>query len=1018
MYVFILILTVISIAYLYWKLKENNTYWIKKNVIQPKPSLLTGHLGPVLFQKQALYRLLETLYNEFPKARYFGIYEFLKPHLVIKDVDLIKRIMVKDFDVFPEHSTVVNEEVDPLFARNILFMKGGDKWQRIRSMLSPTFTSSKMKMLYPLLIKVAQQFIVHHEQFDDEQEIDAKETFSRYASDIIATTAFGVECNSFANPEDQFYVHGKKTMVVSVIDILKIGIFPFLTKFFTITVIPRETSNFFRRVIKDAIITREEQKIVRPDMLHLIMEARKGRMKYDEQENKSDTSFAVVEESEIGKKQTFKYSDISDEDLYAQAGMFFLAGFETSSSALTFCTYELAINPVVQQKLRCEIDEAFSETENNFISYDKLLGMKYLDKVLTESLRKWPPVGVTDRKAVKSFILKSKLPGEKTVHFQKDTVCLIPIFAIHRDPQHYTNPDKFDPERFNENDKNPTTPFLAFGMGPKNCVGARLGVLEIKVLLCALLRAFEIVPVSKTQIPLVINNNPVFLSAEENNAYWIKKNVIQPKPSLVTGHLGPVLFRKQALYRLLETLYNEFPKARYFGIYQFLKPSLVIKDVDLIKRITVKDFDVFPEHNTVVNEEVDSLFARNILFMKGGDKWQRLRSMLSPTFTSSKMKMLYPLLIKVAQQFVNHHEQFDDEQEIDAKDTFSRYASDVIATTAFGVECNSFANRTDQFYVLGKKTMDVSIIDILKICVFPFLTKVFKTTIVPRETSNFFRRVVKDAIITREEKKIVRPDMLHLMMEARKGRIKYDEHENKSDTSLAVVEESEIGKKQTFKYSDISDEDLYAQAGMFFLAGYETSSSALTFCTYELAINPDVQEKLRSEIDEAFSETESNFINYDKLLGMDYLDKVLTESLRKWPPVAIIDRKAVKPFTLESKVPGEETVHFQKDTVCLIPIFAIHRDPQHYPNPDKFDPERFNENKNSSTPFLAFGMGPKNCLGARLGILEIKILLCAVLRAFEIVPVSKTQIPLVINNNPIFLGVEGDLFLGLKKRHI
>ncbi|KAF5285365.1 hypothetical protein FQR65_LT13255 [Abscondita terminalis] len=1012
--IYVLIILCALFYYLYSKLKEKNTYWTKKNVPQSKPFPFVGNFGPLLLQIKSKCDLIQTMYNEFPNARYFGMYQFLRPTLVLKDLDLIKRITVRDFDVFPEHSTIVPEEVDPLFARNILFMKGGDKWQRLRSMLSPAFTSSKMKSMYPLMVKCAQQLVEHFEKIDGVSEMEIKEMFSRFTNDVIATTAFGVECNSFANPDDTFYTMGKRSLSISFINVLKTfmySISPFIMSFFKMALFPKEASDFFRKLVKDAMVMREEKGIVRLDMLHLLNEARKGRMKYDEQENNSDTSFAVVEESDIGKKQMFKYSDISDDDLIAQAVVFFLAGFDTSSTALSFCAYELAINPDVQEKLRNEIDTALSTTNENFLSYEQLLNMKYLDMVFTESLRMWPPLVMFDRRSVKPFTLESKNPGEETIHFEKGTVCVIPVHSIQRDPKYYPNPDKFDPERFNEANKHSLTPtsFLTFGMGPKNCIGSRFALLEAKLIFCAILSKFEFVPVSKTHIPM------------EKNAYWTKKNVLQSKPSLLVGNFGPLIFRKQPMCDLLQNMYNEFPHARYFGMYEFLKPNLVIKDLDLIKRITVKEFDVFPEHSTVVPEEIDPLFARNILFMRGGDKWQRLRSMLSPTFTSSKMKSMYPLLIKCAQQFVNHYETFNDVPEFEAKETFSRYTSDIIATSAFGVECNSFANPNDTFYLMGKKSVALSVLDILKssmYSLFPFIMKFFSVTIIPKDASDFFRKVITDAMVTREEKNIVRPDMLHLLNEARKGRMKYDEQENKSGLSFAEVEESDIGKKQTFKYSDITDEDLIAQAVMFFLAGFETSSAALTFCTYELAIDPDVQQKLRSEIDDAFSATDKTFVSYEQLLSMKYLDKVLTESLRKWPPLVMTDRNSVKPFSLESKLPGEETIHFEKGTVCIVPVYAIQRDPKYFPNPDKFDPDRFNENNKNFLPFLSFGMGPKNCIGARLALLEIKILLCALLRAFEIVPVSKTQIPVVINRNPIFLGTDGGLWLGLKKRNI
>lgn len=93
---------------------------------------------------------------------------------------------------------------------------------------------------------------------------------------------------------------------------------------------------------------------------------------------------------------------------------------------------------------------------------------------------------------------------------------------------------------------------------------------------------------------------------------------------------------------------------------------------------------------------------------------------------------------------------------------------------------------------------------------------------------------------------------------------------------------------------------------------------------------------------------------------------LFTETLRKWPPAAFLDRLSVKPFTIEPEKPGEKHLHLEAGLTIWIPVMGIHRDPNHYPDPEKFDPERFNElNKKNIKPFsyLPFGTGPRNCIG-------------------------------------------------------
>ncbi|KAF5306326.1 hypothetical protein FQA39_LY09024 [Lamprigera yunnana] len=472
----------------------------------------------------------------------------------------------------------------------------------------------------------------------------------------------------------------------------------------------------------------------------------------------------------------------------------------------------------------------------------------------------------------------------------------------------------------------------------------------------------------------------------------------------------------------MDTMYKHFENARYYGIYLFVSPSLVLRDLDLIKRIAIKDFDIFPERRTVVDENADPLLARNILFMKGGDKWQKLRSMVSPTFTSSKLKMMYPLMVKCAQQMLDHYENKGDVITLEMKDAFSKYTNDVIGTTAFGVECNSLEEPDNIFYRMGKKAMDLTLPQILTTFmhnISPFIAKYFKLTILSQDVCHFFRNIIIDAMQVRQEKEIFRPDMIHLLMEARKGRMKYDEDENKMDSSFAIVQESEIGKNANCKFSNITDDDLIAQAIIFFLAGYETNSTAISFCAYELATNLEVQQKLIAEIDKVSSTQKDEFVSYEELIGMKYLDCVMSEILRKWPPIVLVDRTAVKSFTIEPELPNETRIQFDSGITCTIPIYSIHRDPKYYPNPDKFDPDRFGDDrKHLLVPFsyLPFGLGPKSCVGSRFALLEAKLILFAILSKYKIVPVTRTTIPVTPKKMALFLIPEGGIWLGLERR--
>lgn len=148
--------------------------------------------------------------------------------------------------------------------------------------------------------------------------------------------------------------------------------------------------------------------------------------------------------------------------------------------------------------------------------------------------------------------------------------------------------------------------------------------------------------------------------------------------------------------------------------------------------------------------------------------------------------------------------------------------------------------------------------------------------------------------------------------------------------------------------------EIAAQCFLFFLAGFETSSTTMSYCLYELAKNQEVQNRLRKHIHEVLKKYE-NEITYEALQDMPYLDQVINETLRLYPPVSLLQRKVVKPY----KVPGTQCV-LSPGFVVFISVYGVQRDEKYFENPSKFYPERFSsENLHKIQPFsfIPFGEG-------------------------------------------------------------
>jgi len=444
-------------------------------------------------------------------------------------------------------------------------------------------------------------------------------------------------------------------------------------------------------------------------------------------------------------------------------------------------------------------------------------------------------------------------------------------------------------------------------------------------------------------------------------------------------------------------MYYYFPNAKYVGSMDLGTPAILLRDPELIKNIMVKDFEHFPDHPTFMDESVEPLFGKNVFSLRG-DRWKEMRNTLSPSFTASKMKFMFDLISKCSHDFVNY---LIDHSElchvIETKDAFRRYTNDVIATTAFGISVNSMKDQDNEFYRRGTEAAKFAsgLLPTIKMILSrasPWFAKSIGLTLFPSATSKFFKRIVGETITMREEQNIVRPDMIHLLMQAR--------------------------DKDSVSASKMTLDDIVSQAFIFFFAGFDTSSTLMCFVAHELAVNRDIQDRLREEVQQHLTEGNGE-ISYESLSKMSYMDMVLSETLRKYPPVIFIDRLCVKKYELPPSQPGCKNVIVEPDNVLMIPVYALHRDPKYFPNPDKFDPERFNEkNKDNILPYiyLPFGHGPRKCIGNRFVLMETKILLAHLLQKFTLKTVEKTVEPVIYTKREFTLLPVGGFWIGLEKR--
>ncbi|XP_068631949.1 uncharacterized protein [Battus philenor] len=1099
----LVIWTVTALVALTLYMRQLYSRFSRHGVKSFKPVPFFGNIMGILTRREHFSDHIESLYKTFQGERFVGRFEFTQPVIMLTDLDLIKSVTVKDYENFLDHRVAVDSKIDSVFGRNLFSLKG-QEWKDMRSTLSPAFTSSKIRLMVPLMIEVGDIMIksikTKIKNGGGYIDVDCKDLTTRYANDVIASCAFGLKVDSHTDRSNMFYSTAKKASTFNLWQLFKLfalSAWPTVSKLLRFSLFSKATRHFFWNLVMGTMSEREDKHIFRPDMIQLLMEAKKGQLKHDEKSDlDSNAGFVTVEESSVGRKSTDRVW--TDSHLVAQAMLFLIAGFETVSSAMSFAMYELAVNPSVQERLFKEIEEHVVKNKGKF-DYSSIQNMKYLDMVISEVLRKWPPVVSFDRLCVRDYNLGK--PNNDSSHnyiVRKGEAVITPVWAIHRDPRFYADPEKFDPERFSEQNKHLIKPFtyIPFGLGPRNCIGSRFALCEVKVMLYQLLQHVELSPCEKTCIPAKISPGTFNIGLE--GGHWLRlgesdveclnerssrecemaegpgENVacvsalawyfsqsmccamvmlvviwlvvlvaaatlffrkayfrfsehgvktLPPKPFF--GNMGGIMIRRQHFTAATANLYNEFPEERFVGWYEFINPIVMLKDIELIKAIGVKDFENFLDHRVVVNENIDPFFGRNLFSLKG-QEWKDMRSTLSPAFTSSKIRLMIPFMVEVGDVMIKSLKEKMKNSEagyidVDCRDMTTRYANDVIASCAFGLKVDSHSDQNNMFYQMGKVASTFGFAQLLKIIIlssWPTVSKIFRVSLFAQSTKDFFRDLVLNTMNEREARQLIRPDMIHLLMEAKKGKLTHEAKvSHDTDAGFATVEESSVGKTKINRVW--SDTDLVAQAVLFFVAGFDTISTAMSFALYELAVHPDVQVRLLQEIKQ-HDAISGGKLNYDAIQRMTYLDMVVSEVLRKWPPAIGLDRQCLKSYNLgkPNKTSTRDYI-VNKGEIVNIPVWPIHRDPNFYPEPEKFDPERFSEqNKHLIKPFtyIPFGVGPRNCIGSRFALCEVKVMLYQLLLHMEVSPCEKTCIPAEIATSTFNIRLKGGDWLRFRSR--
>ena len=433
-------------------------------------------------------------------------------------------------------------------------------------------------------------------------------------------------------------------------------------------------------------------------------------------------------------------------------------------------------------------------------------------------------------------------------------------------------------------------------------------------------------PVPLTVIAVLLALSYRYLT--RHYSFWTSRGVPGPPATFPAGHN----FSKPRCFQALDQwLYYDQGGKKYCGFIEMYRPVLYVGDPDLIRAITIKDFDHFVDRRQLALSKC----MEEMMFSLRGQKWKEQRNIMSPAFSGSKMKAMHQLCLDNAANLSSYlREQTFTQGDVELKEASGRFTMDNIASCAFGVNCNSFKDPNTEFVKHASVFFKpLSKYDFLRFVLLGILPRQLGNLLPDRAEAagEFFRRVVVSTLAHRQASDADRRDYLHLLLEAQK--------QHGSDV--------------------LPTDSIVANCVLFYVAGYDTTASVIMFASYAMATDADIQAAAHREIDEVLARHDGQ-LTYEAVSELRYLDRVVSETLRLYSPSMRLERECTKEYTL----PGTD-VTIPAGTLVAMPVLTMHRDPDHFPDPLRFDPDRFlpeEKEKRHPCAYIPFGGGPRNCL--------------------------------------------------------
>ncbi|XP_017125756.1 probable cytochrome P450 6u1 [Drosophila elegans] len=457
--------------------------------------------------------------------------------------------------------------------------------------------------------------------------------------------------------------------------------------------------------------------------------------------------------------------------------------------------------------------------------------------------------------------------------------------------------------------------------------------------------------------------------------YWKRRGILHEKPKFLWGNIKGVVNGKRHVQDALNDIYAGYKgRAPFVGFYACLKPFILVLDLKLVHQIVFTDAGHFTSRGLYSNPSGEPLSAN--LLQLDGHKWRALHAKSAEVFTPANVHKLLARLTQISARIQSDLGR-ESLQTRNISELVSAYSVDVMASMAFGLagqDHEEFAKWTRNYWADFKLWRAYLALE------FPLIARLLQYKSYAEPATAYFQKVA----------------LSQLQAQRRRDR-------QPLQTFLQLYSNAD---------QPLDDVEIAAQSFGFLLAGLAPLNASLGFCLYELARQPELQERTRREIKRTL-EQHGGQVTAECLRELRYTKQVLNETLRLHTPYPFLVRRATKEFEL----PGSVFVIARGNGV-LIPTAAIHRDPEIYEDPERFDPDRFEEEAKRSRPpaaFLPFGDGLRGCIAARFAEQQLLVGLVELLKGHRYAPCAETTIPMEYDNRRLLLAPKSDIKLNVER---